>query len=257
MSRKYEFTGETKTNADGVTLHRIRALVDIPCWDVFAGVKGGWIESSGNLSHAGAAWIQDEAEVYGDAWVGGDAIVRSNAIVSGNAHIAGNAIVGGAAKVHGSASVDVRALVVGNAHIYECAIVAGRAVVSANATISGSAYVTGDVHVRDNARVSGTARVLGRAEISRQAYIVRSSDYLHADVSASDEFDATLTRQNDGTAWLTVGCWSGTLDGFRVMIDSDRWVDATPEIRELRRPELLAFAAMCEARAQTWPGDAA
>lgn len=257
MSRKYEFTGETKTTADGVTLHRIRALVDIRCWDVFVGDEGGWIESSGNLTHTGDAWINDEAEVYGDAWVGGNALVHSNATVSGAAKIAGNAVVGGHAKVHGSSSVGVGALVFGNAHIYECAQVAGRAVVSADVTICGMAYVTGEAKVRDNALISGKARVLGRAEISRQAYIVRSSDYLHASVTASHQLDATLTMQNDGTSWLTVGCWAGTLDDFRVMIESDRWVDATPAVRELRRPELLAFAAMCEARAKTWQGEAA
>lgn len=257
MTRKYEFTGETKTNADGVTLHRIRALVDIPSWGVPAGKVGGWIESSHNLAVTGDAWVEDDAEVYGEAKVVGNAVVRSSATVCGNAHITGNAIVGGHAKVYGNATVDEMAGVYGNVHVYEYANMAGGAVVSAYAAVRGTAFVTGDARVRGMARVSGNARVLGRAEISRSAYIHRSSDYLHADVSASGEFGATLTRQADDTAWLTVGCWSGTLDDFRVMIESDRWVDATPEIRELRRPELLAFAAMCEARAKTWPGDAA
>ena len=252
MNRKYEFTGETKTTADGVTLHRIRTLVDIPSWRVLAGRVGGWVEGNHNLAVTGDAWVDGDAEVYGDAKVVGNAVVRSSATVSGNAHITGNAIVGGHAKVYGNATVEEMARVFGNAHIYECAQVVGRALVSGYATVRGTAFVAGDARVRDSVLVSGNARVLGRAEISRYSYIHRCSDYLHADVSASNEFDATLTRQADDTAWLTVGCWSGTLDGFRVMIESDRWVEATPEQRELRRPELLAFVDMCEARAKTW-----
>ena len=252
MNRKYEFTGETKTTADGVTLHRIRALVDIPSWHVLAGQVGGWVEGNHNLATTGDAWVGDDAGVYGEAKVVGNAVVRSSATVSGSARIVGNAIVGGHAKVYGNATVEEMALVFGNAHIYECAQVVGRAVVSGYATVRGTAFVAGDARVRDSVLVSGNARVLGRAEISRYSYIHRCSDYLHAAVSASNEFDATLTRQADDTAWLTVGCWRGALDDFRVMIESDRWVEATPEQRELRRPELLAFADMCEARAKTW-----
>lgn len=252
MTRKYEFTGETKTTADGVTLHRIRALVDIPRWYVLAGQVGGWVEGNHNLAVTGDAWVGGGAEVYGEARVAGSARVYACATVSGFARIADMAVVGGRAKVYGNAVVDGMAQVDGRAHVYECANVSGRAVVGDYAAIRGAACVTDDALVRDSAIVTGTAGVLGRAEISRQAYIGRISDYLHAEVSASDEFDATLTRQNDGTAWLTVGCWAGTLHEFRRMIESDRWVDATPEQRELRRPELLAFAAMCEARAKTW-----
>lgn len=46
--KKYEFTGETKV-AFGVTLHRIRALVDIRA-GVKAGAVGGWIEKEENLA---------------------------------------------------------------------------------------------------------------------------------------------------------------------------------------------------------------
>ena len=49
--KKYEFTGETKVNDDGVTLHRIRALRDT--WYCKKGDLGGWIEKEENLSHEG------------------------------------------------------------------------------------------------------------------------------------------------------------------------------------------------------------
>lgn len=252
MSRKYEFTGETKTTADGVTLHRIRALVDIPRWYVLAGQVGGWVEGNHNLAVTGDAWVGGGAEVYGEARVTGSALASDYATVCGSARIADMAVVGGHAKVYGNAFVGVSAQIDGRAHVYECANVSGRAVVGGYAAIRGAACVTDDALVRGNAVVSGNARVLGCADISRSAFIVLSSDYLHAVVTASGEFDATLTRQNDGTAWLTVGCWAGTLHEFRAMIESDSWVEATPEQRELRRPELLAFADMCEARAKTW-----
>lgn len=257
MNRKYEFTGETKTTADGVTLHRIRALVDMPSWHVLAGKVGGWVEGEYNLAVTGDAWVDGDAEVYGEARVAGSAFVSDYATVCGSARIAGMAVVGGHAKVYGNAFVDVSAQVDGCAHVYEFANVRGRAEVGDCAAIRGAACVTDDALVRGNAVVSCNARVFGFADISRSAFIVLSSDYLHAVVTASGEFEATLTRQNDGTAWLTVGCWAGTLDGFRAMIESDSWVEATPEQRELRRPELLAFADMCEARAKTWQGDAA
>ena len=67
----------------------------------------------------------------------------------------------------------------------------------------------------------------------------------------SSLFRTTLCRTKDGHA-LHVGCWSGTVPEFRAMIESDQWVNATPEQIELRRPELLAFASMCEARIATW-----
>ena len=47
--KKYELTGETK-EIGGVTLHRIRALIDIPEHYVKAGDLGGWIEAERNLS---------------------------------------------------------------------------------------------------------------------------------------------------------------------------------------------------------------
>lgn len=58
--KKYELTDATKV-INGVTLHRIRALIDIPVHGVKAGDLGGWIEAERNLSQKGAAWVADEA----------------------------------------------------------------------------------------------------------------------------------------------------------------------------------------------------
>ena len=116
MNKKYELTDETK-EIGGITLHRIRALRNIPRYGVKSGDLGGWIEAESNLSQDGDAWVSDDARVYGnakvygnarvcgDAWVYGDAWVFGNAWVSGDARVYGNALVNGNAEVSGNAEV--------------------------------------------------------------------------------------------------------------------------------------------------------
>ena len=58
--KKYELTDETKVE-HGVTLHRIRALIDIKRWDVKSGDMGGWIELEANLDQSGDAWVSGDA----------------------------------------------------------------------------------------------------------------------------------------------------------------------------------------------------
>ena len=128
MNKKYELTDETK-EIGGVTLHRIRALRDIPRYGVKCGDLGGRIEVESNLSQ------------YGDAWVSGKAWVCDNARVSGNANICGNALV-----------CD-NALVSGNAWVCDNALVSGDACVSGDASVSGNASVSGDAWVCGNASV--------------------------------------------------------------------------------------------------------
>ena len=98
MNKKYELTDETK-EIGGITLHRIRALRDIPRYGVKSGYLGGWIETESNLSQDDDAWVSDDARVYGDAWVYGNAWVYGDARVYGNALVNGNAEVSGNAEV--------------------------------------------------------------------------------------------------------------------------------------------------------------
>ena len=96
MDKKYELTDETK-EIWGITLHRIRALMDISRYGVRAGDIGGWIEAESNLSQDGDAWVGGDARVYrnarvyGNAVVCGDARVYGEALVNGNAEVSGNA----------------------------------------------------------------------------------------------------------------------------------------------------------------------
>ena len=84
--KKYELTSETKMVC-GITLHRIRALIDIKRWDVKSGDMGGWIESEANLDQSGDAWVSDKAMVSGDARVSGEAWVYGEARVFGEARV--------------------------------------------------------------------------------------------------------------------------------------------------------------------------
>ena len=81
--KKYKFTGETK-ELNGITLKRIRALVDIDRFDVSAGDLGGWIEDDGNLDQCGAAWVSGDACVSGAARVSGAAWEKSPLYIQGS-----------------------------------------------------------------------------------------------------------------------------------------------------------------------------
>ena len=84
MNKKYELTDETKVIGN-TTIHRIRALRDIPRYGVKSGDLGGWIEAESNLSQDGDAWVSGDAIVYGNVRVYGDAQVYGNARVHGDA----------------------------------------------------------------------------------------------------------------------------------------------------------------------------
>lgn len=122
--KKYELTRE-QIVVDGHTLHRIRALREIPQLGVKQGELGGYVEREENLSHEGSCWVRLEAKVYGNAWVYGDAVV------------------GGIAKVYNNAQVFGHAQVLGNVQVFEDAKVFG------SAKIVGDVIVNGDVWITD------------------------------------------------------------------------------------------------------------
>ena len=202
MTTKFEITDQA--HPANPNLHRIRALRDIPRWEVKAGDLGGWIEKETSLNQSGNAWVSGDAQVSGNAWVYGDARVYGGARVYGDAQVYGGA------------------------------------------RVSGNAWVSGD------ARVSGDAQVSGNAWVSDNAQVTSLDHLLTATVMASTLWPATLTPTSGGGHRLRVGCWTGTVAQFRAMAESDQWVEADPETIMLRRPELLAFAAMCEARIAMW-----
>lgn len=118
--KKYEFTGEVKYIGRKI-LHRIRAVRDIPEYEIKSGDMGGWLETEKNLSHNGSAWVTDSAVVMDAACVTGDARVMDSARVTGLSLVAGNALVMGNARVMGTARVTDSARVTGKALVTDSA----------------------------------------------------------------------------------------------------------------------------------------
>ena len=194
--KKYELTTEVKVEF-GITLHRIRALVDIARYGVKAGDLGGWIEKEANLDQEGDAWVFDDARVFGDAWVYGEALVYGEARVSGEARVFGDA------RVYGEAWVS------GEARVY------GEARLSDNAWVYGEARVYGDARVFGDAWVYGEAWVSGEAQLSKAVHVLT--------VGPIGSRNGTTTffraRVSDGFAIsVCCGCFLGTVDEFRAKV---------------------------------------
>lgn len=119
---KYEFTGETYMNPDGVILQRIVSLKDLEN-GIRVGQLGGFIESEDNLSHQGSCWVGDDATVWGNAKVSqfaqvyGDAEVRDDCLVLGFAHVYGNVTIKGDSIIKDFSRVSGSAIVFGRSKI--------------------------------------------------------------------------------------------------------------------------------------------
>ena len=100
--KKFELTAD-RIEEKGVTLHRIKALIDFG--DVKAGELGGYVEKEENLSQYGNAWVYRHAKVFGNAYIYGNACVCGNAEVYDDAHIYGNAEVYDDAEVYSNARI--------------------------------------------------------------------------------------------------------------------------------------------------------
>ena len=74
-NKKYMIDWGDRIEKDGHSLFRIIALQDGAFFH--NGQKGGYIESECNLSHAGHAWIQEGAWIYGDTVIQGDNVLRA------------------------------------------------------------------------------------------------------------------------------------------------------------------------------------
>lgn len=179
----YELTDETITNTQGVTLHRIRALVRIPApsagsyaddsCDIEPGELGGFIESTFNLDGTGCAWVGDSAQVWGEARVSqharvyGDAKVHERAMVTGHASVSafaevkGGSHISGMAEVRDHALVDGHSEVSGRASIRDHAVISDKSEVASNAIVRSSALVTNSSKVGDSSTIGGYAHVIG------------------------------------------------------------------------------------------------
>lgn len=197
--KKYELTDETKV-IDDVTLHRIRALIDIPLHGVKAGDLGGWIEAERNLSQKGTAWVADEAWVADNAWV------------------FGNAWVADRARMFGEAWASDESRVFGNALVFDNAQVFGNAWVQDDAKVFDCAKVFDDALVSGFAKVSDWALVGGNAIIKANASIKAPSDVLTIGAIGSRDDTTTFYRGADGGIYVSCGCFSGSIDDFAAKV---------------------------------------
>jgi len=170
--RKYEITDIA--HPYNPTLHRIKALIDIPGRGVKAGDLGGYIQSESNLSQDGDCWVTD------------------NGYVSDNGRVTGNGWVTGNGKVTDNGRVTDNGWVTGN----------GR--VTGNGTVSGNGWVAGNGSVTDNGRVTDNGWVFGNAVIKKPTDILI--------ISSLGGRNATLTVLYNKTC--ATGYFRGSIDEF-------------------------------------------
>ena len=197
MEKHFKLTEETIVNEAGVTLHRIEATRDTR--HAKAGEKGGFVEREDNLG--GEAWVDNNAEVWGEAFVYCYAYVSGNARVYGRAQVYDYAWVGEDARVYD------------NARIYDSAYVGG------HAEVHGQTEVEGMAAVKDEAEVTGHARVVGWAKIGRRAFIEHLRDYcVFQGFGRWKDCPLTAFREKNGEVGVLFEHYSETLEGFTTLI---------------------------------------
>lgn len=182
MEKKYELIPDTEKRVDG-PLFRIKALRDIPRYNVKKGDIGGLVGSEYNLSQEGDCWIADDAAAVGLAQVKDNAILQEDAYACGLAVVKDNACLRDAAKAEG------RAIVQDNATMWDLSTVSGNAILSGNASlyeqvlISGDAQVSGNAELRDyvccdfNTKIGGDVLIVGYSVFSKNVVINSNSDF--------------------------------------------------------------------------------
>jgi hypothetical protein len=212
---KYELTENTKITPEGVTLHQIRALRDIPRYYVEKGEYGGWVSGPYNLSQVGDCWITEHAHVWDNARVSGDAHVWGVARISGNADISDQAQVADQAQIGGHALVTGQALIGREAKVDEYAFVGGQAWVTDKAYIGGNAHLNRRVQVHGNVRLLGNITTNAHVLLQGEGEYTSSGDYRVIGPLGKNRRYITLTRPD---RQITAGCFHGTLDEFKAAV---------------------------------------
>ena len=104
--KHFELTTESKVNFLGITLFRIKALIDLKWSDgteVKSGELGGWVSDDGRVF--GNGWVFGDGEVFGDGRVYGNGKVFGDGKVYGNGKVFGDGEVFGDGKVYGNGRV--------------------------------------------------------------------------------------------------------------------------------------------------------
>ncbi|AKK05554.1 hypothetical protein CMUST_06090 [Corynebacterium mustelae] len=251
----YELTDESKINSHGVRLFRIRATRDLPKQRVKAGDVGGWLEPpSGRKPRLrDAAWVSDEAELFGRASAIGRARIKDNAAVFGKAVINGTALVAGTATVSGTAEIRDAVHVAGG-HVTDNVWLAGDLTIGPEAQIHGSLRLTAsgiiNCYLNSNGFVFNVPRPI---EITSQQHLITLSP-----VGSYGSIVSIVHMKNDEPYichWPN--SWAGTPEQMHkeaekiVDLTADRYIDHG-ETRSLWAQHYRHIATFAETLPEMW-----
>ncbi len=210
--KKYELTQDTLTISSNITLHRIRALIDIDRGNglpaIKAGDLGGWIESKENLSHDGCAWVHDDAQVCGSARV------RDNAQVYGSARVYDSVFVRDGARIYDHARVSGLAGVLDHAKIYGNSQIDGRVLLQDSVQVFEDAKVLGQAIICGSALVHGSVVVNAGAVLTGDADVARADHYFVAGPLDHTARRATFFHNSEGGISVKYGCFIGSVEQY-------------------------------------------
>lgn len=219
------------------TMYRIQAVQGIPRYGVKSGQKGGYVSSSGVLSHQGDCWIADNAKVYGNikvldnAFVGEEARIvtsdpRLQVIVSGNASVKGNAFISQASLPSGvkTSLITGDANISGYVNLSSPCVVEGRVQISGNVrfgkhcsvlnnarirdevTVGENTVIAGDSEVLDNAVIGSDCEILGKSILTTDARIADGQkviNHVYPELDYDDEWlDDEMMEEEDDEAYF-------------------------------------------------------
>ena len=134
--KKYKMIKEDSKVIGEHILYRIQALKTFK--NAKEGEFGGYIESTGNLSHDDDCWIYPGACAYG------------NGIVRGNATIAGDV------------SVHECGIVESESYLY--ALGGASMVIRGHATVTGCSILNGNIVVTDDVIITGASKIISKGD---------------------------------------------------------------------------------------------
>lgn len=238
--KKYELEESTKVEYNGISMCRIKALMNFTSVNgrfVSHGDLGGFIEKEGNLSQEGICWIFDDARVFNEAHVFDSAVIEGKAnvldsatigdsvIVSEDALVFGDAEVFGSTFVSGCAEISGKVRIIGKSRILDNAKVFGMAFIS-SAMVSGHACVYGKSRVLDGCIVTDNAKVWGSIRLDRREIIKGSMNILRVwndavRVAWGSNPDSLTFHKGKNCEMVVIDkdTWYNTIDDFREYID--------------------------------------
>jgi hypothetical protein len=222
------------------TLHRIKALVDIPRHGVKAGDLGGYVANHHILSQLEDCWVGGQAvawgntNVMGNALVGGDAILFGASddfrlVVIGNAKVDGSAVVetteGFSCPDYGNSLIDEDVHIFGNAYIRNTIQIFGSSQIYGNAQINDANYIYGEAKIYGGAfllggnSVSGNVEIFGKTTIGKQTIISGKSRigtsgqplYVQANRKLADVTMESPQNKKSGNSRATINPLDGAL----------------------------------------------